>query len=135
MVLPKEGKLGQRIKVETWARGLVILKYPFELAWKIVVEWKDCESIGARSLCHDCSIILISLGDHDVNLLREYIRFFPENGLTLTLKAYLDSPLSPFPVEIDNPEDSEGDRKDANESDIADTILDEMIVNIIPKFR
>jgi len=46
LVFPKEAKLQQRLKVENWARGLVILKYPFELAWKIVIEWKDCESIG-----------------------------------------------------------------------------------------
>jgi superkiller protein 3 len=45
-VFPKEQKLAQRVKVESWARGLVILKYPFELAWKIVIEWKDCESLG-----------------------------------------------------------------------------------------
>lgn len=49
MVLQKENKLQQRLKVESWARGLVILKYPFELAWKIVLEWKDCESIGWSS--------------------------------------------------------------------------------------
>lgn len=46
MVLQKEHKLQQRLKVENWARGLVILKYPFELAWRIVIEWKDCQSIG-----------------------------------------------------------------------------------------
>jgi len=46
MVFPKENKLEQRVKVENWARGLVILKHPFELAWRIVIEWKDCESIG-----------------------------------------------------------------------------------------
>lgn len=50
LVFPKENKLGQRLKVENWARGLVILKYPFELAWRIVIEWKDCESIGMNWL-------------------------------------------------------------------------------------
>lgn len=49
LVFPREGKLQQRLKVESWARGLVILKHPFELAWKIVIEWKDCESIGINS--------------------------------------------------------------------------------------
>lgn len=48
MVLTKENKLQQRLKVESWARGLVILNYPFELAWRIVLEWKDCESIGKK---------------------------------------------------------------------------------------
>lgn len=50
LVLQKENKLAQRLKVENWARGLVILKHPFELAYRIVIEWKDCESIGRRSL-------------------------------------------------------------------------------------
>ena len=50
LVFPKEHKLSQRLKVENWARGLVILKYPFELAWRIVLEWKDCESIGMNAL-------------------------------------------------------------------------------------
>lgn len=49
LVFPKEHKLAQRLKVENWARGLVILKYPFELAWRIVIEWKDCESIGTNA--------------------------------------------------------------------------------------
>lgn len=49
LVFPKENKLEQRLKVENWARGLVILKYPFELAWRIVIEWRDCESIGMPS--------------------------------------------------------------------------------------
>jgi superkiller protein 3 len=47
LVLPKEQKDGQREKVWKWAEGLVILKHPFELAWNIIIEWKDCESIGA----------------------------------------------------------------------------------------
>lgn len=46
LVVPKEQKQEQRKKVEKWAEGLVILKHPFELAWKIVIEWKNCESIG-----------------------------------------------------------------------------------------
>ncbi|KAA8909787.1 hypothetical protein FN846DRAFT_941480 [Sphaerosporella brunnea] len=82
LVFPKENKLEQRVKVENWARGLVILKYPFELAWRIVIEWKDCET----------------LVDHDVNLLREYIEFFPDSGLAISLRAYLDSEICPFPT-------------------------------------
>lgn len=46
LVMPREEKQEQRKKVEKWAEGLVILKYPFELAWKIAIEWKDCENIG-----------------------------------------------------------------------------------------
>lgn len=51
LVAPKEQKQEQRKKVEKWAEGLVILKYPFELAWKIVIEWRNCESIGRTPHC------------------------------------------------------------------------------------
>ncbi|KAF8464080.1 hypothetical protein BDZ91DRAFT_730696 [Kalaharituber pfeilii] len=81
LAFPPEKKTEQRKKVAKWAEGMVILKYPFELAWRITIEWKDCES----------------LVDHDVNILREYIGFFPETGLGNVLKAYLDSEISPFP--------------------------------------
>lgn len=50
LVVPREKKQEQREKVEKWAEGLVILKHPFELAWKIFIEWKDCESIGKPSV-------------------------------------------------------------------------------------
>lgn len=49
LVVDKEKKGAERAKVYKWAEGLVILKYPFELAWKIVIEWRDCESIGKCS--------------------------------------------------------------------------------------
>lgn len=51
LVAPKEQKQKQREKVVKWAEGLVILKYPFELAWKIVIEWRDCENIGRIPRC------------------------------------------------------------------------------------
>lgn len=50
LILPQEEKLEQKVKVQSWARGLVILKHPFELAWRIVIEWKDCESLGILAL-------------------------------------------------------------------------------------
>lgn len=33
-----------------------------------------------------------------MNILREYIQFFPETGLGAVLKAYLESEISPFPL-------------------------------------
>lgn len=33
-----------------------------------------------------------------MNILREYIEFFPESGLARVLGAYLESELSPFPI-------------------------------------
>jgi len=32
-----------------------------------------------------------------VNVLREYIQFFPTSALAIILKAYLESEISPFP--------------------------------------
>ena len=95
LVFPKETKLQQRLKVENWARGLVVLKYPFELAWRTVIEWKDCENIG----------------DHDISLLREYIELFPSSGLAISLKAFLDSEISPFPAIPANEKDKEKEKK------------------------
>ncbi|CUS14034.1 unnamed protein product [Tuber aestivum] len=81
LAFPKEKKPKLRNKVWKLADGLVILKYPYELAWDIVLEWKDCEKIG----------------EHDVNMLREYIGFFPTSTLAVILNSYLGSEISPFP--------------------------------------
>ena len=81
VVLPTSKKEEKRQQVETLAQGLVILKHPFELAWRIIVEWKD----GER------------LDEWDAGILREYIEFFSENGLSKVLKAYMESELAPFP--------------------------------------
>ncbi|KAL7276275.1 Superkiller protein 3 [Rhizina undulata] len=99
-ILPKENKSEQRSKVENWARGLVILKYPFELAWNIILEWTDCESIG----------------EHEANVLREYVQHFPQSGLGTVLKAYLESEISPFP-----PMKEEGDKKDGKKPLLEET--------------
>lgn len=95
---PGEKKNEMRQKVQKWAEGLVILNYPSDLAWRIVLEWKDVQE----------------LGEHDVNELRQYIKFFPDSGLGLGLKAFLSSQLSPFPPveEEENDEDDEDKRKD-----------------------
>lgn len=81
VVLPHQEKTEKRLQVQKLAEGLVILKHPFALAWKVVLEWKDAESFK----------------EWDVGLLREYIEFFPEDGLSKLLKAYLESEISPFP--------------------------------------
>lgn len=78
--LASEAKAEKRHKVEELARGMVIIKYPYKLAWEIVLEWKDGESLASW----------------DIGVLREYIDFFPEDGLTKVLKGYLSSSLSPF---------------------------------------
>ncbi|KAI9791465.1 MAG: Superkiller protein 3 [Peltula sp. TS41687] len=78
--LHTEAKADQRRKVEGLAMGMVIIQHPYKLAWEIVHEWKDGESLASW----------------DLRVLREYINFFPDDGLAKVLKGYLNSPLSPF---------------------------------------
>ncbi|MCJ1335027.1 Superkiller protein 3 [Bachmanniomyces sp. S44760] len=80
IVLPTTQKTEKRIEVQKQAEGLVILKQPYLLAWKIVLEWTDVEAVEQL----------------DVHLLRDYITHFPEDGLTKVLRGYLGSDISPF---------------------------------------
>jgi superkiller protein 3 len=59
---------------------------------------------------------LTTIGDHDVNILREYIEFFPNTGLAMSLKAFLNSEISPFPTVKEEKKAEEGD-KDAKKKD------------------
>ncbi len=79
------------------AQGLVILKHPFALAWKIVLEWKD-----VKELC-----------DLDCGLLIEYITHFPEDGLSKVLRGYLECEICPFPKTPSTPGEAKED-KDEN---------------------
>ncbi|KAF2399884.1 putative antiviral protein [Trichodelitschia bisporula] len=81
LVLLPEEKAKKREDVMNQARGMVIIKRPFLLAWHVTLEWADAESIA----------------DMDVGVLREYIEFFPDTGLAKVMKGYLESELSPFP--------------------------------------
>ena len=80
-ILPAQNKAEKRHQVLEMAKGLVILKHRFALAWKIVLEWQDVDSISHM----------------DAGLLQEFIEFFPEEGLSKVLQGYLESEISPFP--------------------------------------
>lgn len=82
-VLPAAEKDAQREEVLRAARDMVIIKHPFELAWKIMLEWQDVEDFS----------------QWDINFLKDFIEFFPEDGLTKVLKGFLASDISPFPKE------------------------------------
>lgn len=92
-ILEMSKKSEKRARVESLAQGLVILKHPFNLAWKITLEWKDAEEIK----------------DLDSGLLREYMSHFPEDGLSKVLRGYLESDLSPFARPSTALEDDEAD--------------------------
>lgn len=86
------------------AQDMVIIKHPFELAWKIVLEWKDVNNYS----------------EYDVGVLREFRDFFPESGLSKVLRGFLESDLSPFPKE-EKEEDEEvaGGESDDGTNDVA----------------
>ncbi|KAI9894193.1 MAG: Superkiller protein 3 [Vezdaea aestivalis] len=80
IVLPTAGKRAKRDKVLKLAQDLVILKREVSLAWHIVFEWKDAESILS----------------YDVSTWNEFIELFPGEGLALVFKGFLASDVSPF---------------------------------------
>ncbi|KAL8855339.1 MAG: hypothetical protein Q9178_008011 [Gyalolechia marmorata] len=81
VVLPSAQKASKREEVVRLAQGLVILKHPFTLAWKVTLEWKDVECVE----------------DLDAGLLHEYVEFFPEDGLAKVLQGFFDSEICAFP--------------------------------------
>ncbi|RAK78687.1 SKI complex subunit tetratricopeptide repeat protein SKI3 [Aspergillus fijiensis CBS 313.89] len=88
-VLPANEKDAKRVEVLQAARDMVIIKHPFELAWKIVLEWHDIQEFH----------------EWDRNFLDDFIEFFPEDGLSKVLKGFLASDISPFPKETKEPEE------------------------------
>ncbi|EEH10786.1 superkiller protein [Histoplasma capsulatum G186AR] len=83
-VLAAGKKNPKREEVQRLAREMVIIKHPFVLAWKIVLEWQDGDD----------------LAELDINLLNDFIELFPEEGLSKVLKGFLGSDISPFPKEL-----------------------------------
>lgn len=89
-------KSERRERVQNLSQGLVILKHPFALAWKISLEWKDVNE----------------LSDLDCGLLTEYIVHFPDDGLSKVLRGYLESEINPFPETKTTLEESQEDKDD-----------------------
>lgn len=80
-VSPANEKSAKRAEVLKAAQDMVIIKHPFELAWKIVLEWHDVQTFS----------------EWDRVFLNDYIEFFPESGLSKILKGFLASDFRPFP--------------------------------------
>lgn len=95
IALPGAQKAEKREEVIQLAKGLIILKHPSALAWKIGLEWKDAERIE----------------ELDAGLLHEFIEFFPEDGLGKVLRGYLESEISVFSKRTSREEDQK-DGKD-----------------------
>jgi len=101
LVMPAEMKEGQRDRVLNMANGMVIIKQQFPLAWKIALEWVDAED----------------LQEWDVHILREYIDYFPDDGLSKVLRGFLDSDASPFPPLAGEPDGGEEPDQRLSEAD------------------
>lgn len=97
----------KREHVINLSRGLVILKHPFALAWKIVLEWKDVNE----------------LEELDRGLLTEYILHFPDDGLSKVLQGYLDSEISPFAKPTNTPEQGQEDKDDTHPMSAEDRLI------------
>lgn len=97
--LPQDEKPAKREAVFKAAYDMVIIKHPFEPAWKVFLLWQDVQDYSK----------------YDVGHLREYIEFFPESGLSQVLKGFLSSDLSPFPNDLSDEGDNQED-KDAKET-------------------
>jgi superkiller protein 3 len=91
-VSPADQKAKKKDVVFKAAQDMVIIKHPFEPAWKVFLTWQDVQNFV----------------EYDVGHLREYIEFFPESGVSKVLKGYLSSELSPFPSEDEDEDDQEG---------------------------
>lgn len=109
VALPSAHKASKREEVVRLAQGLVILKHPFPLAWKITLEWKDVESIE----------------ELDAGLLREHVELFPEDGLTKVLQGYLDSEIF---VSSDSHPDEDTDDMDYRQVAPAMTAEDRLVL-------
>ncbi|KAL4921796.1 hypothetical protein BDW62DRAFT_96850 [Aspergillus aurantiobrunneus] len=96
-VLPANEKDAKREEVIQAARDMVIIKHPFELAWKIVLEWHDIDNFS----------------EWDRVFLDDFIEFFPEDDLSKVLKGFLASEISPFPKEAAKPNGQEGEKEKA----------------------
>ncbi|KAL8711082.1 MAG: hypothetical protein Q9220_004463 [cf. Caloplaca sp. 1 TL-2023] len=84
IVLPTAQKGKKLSEVTGLAKGLVILKHPFQLAWEIALEWEEVER----------------LEELDLGLLEEYVEFFPEDGLGKILRGFLESEIAVFPKHV-----------------------------------
>lgn len=108
LVLPKEAKEEQHNKIINMANGMVIIKQPYPLAWKIALEWVDAEEID----------------EWDVNVFREYIGYFPDEGLSKILRGFLDSGSSPFPhLPVGEKEAEDGEETHARLTEAEQLIL------------
>ncbi|OLL22126.1 Superkiller protein 3 [Neolecta irregularis DAH-3] len=121
--LPSAMKGEQCLKVQEWAKGLVILKAPVELAWLIYLDWKDIERIG---LLNGRGFFSNIRGDLDKNILHDFSDLFPKHPLTRILATLYRSNLNPFPRATTDSEDSTPKDAPLLVEDIVDDVMNEL---------
>ncbi|CAK7266032.1 Superkiller protein 3 [Sporothrix epigloea] len=94
----KEEELQEVVKC---AKGMVIIKQPFKLAWDIAIDWEDYAEIR----------------EWDATLLWEYRSLFPESGLGKALSGFMTSDLSPFPGPPEDQIKHETDKRNEDTDD------------------
>jgi superkiller protein 3 len=99
---PADEKGAKKDLVFKAAQDMVIIKHPFEPAWKVFLTWQDLQDFS----------------QYDVGHLREYVEFFPESGVSKVLKGYLSSELSPFPKEDEATPDKDAKINGTEQSEI-----------------
>jgi superkiller protein 3 len=114
VVLPPDRKAPKRDEVYQSARDMVIIKHPFDLAWKIYLEWQDAEDFIQW--------------DHTV--LQEFVEFFPNDGLSKVLQGFLASELSPFPKDLERQASTtpEGKQDESNGDGVEMAVEDRLIL-------
>ncbi|EGD89779.1 hypothetical protein H112_02252 [Trichophyton rubrum D6] len=111
-VLPPNEKLTGRELVLKAAHDMVIIKHPFELAWRITFDWTDTEELSSL----------------DVTLLRDFIRLFPDHGLSKILNGFLYTNLSPFPYQSPYNDVYGTNTTDKREEDAQYMVADHLLV-------
>lgn len=114
VVLPPDQKAPKREEVYQSARDMVIIKHPFDLAWKIYLEWQDAEDFIQW--------------DHTV--LQGFVEFFPNDGLSKVLQGFLASELSPFPKDLERQASTtpEGKQDESNGDGVEMAVEDRLIL-------
>lgn len=100
---PGPEKESELATVQKLAADMVIIDYPFRLAWDVTVNWQDHKEIK----------------DWDVNVLNAYCSHFPESDLYKVITAFMTSSISPFPKRAasDSTPAQSNDDEDTSEDD------------------
>ncbi|KAG6202984.1 hypothetical protein E4U50_005951 [Claviceps purpurea] len=75
-------KAEEQAKVFQLANDMVAIKHPYKVAWDIAIDWQDHKEISSW----------------DVNLLRDYCKFFLDSDMYKVITGFLTSNMSPFPA-------------------------------------